>query len=129
MRLSRGRGTSDFLKMLIGTYPFRCQDCNGRFFVNVFLLSRLAYAQCPKCLSLDVTNSAKGYRPSTAQRMMLTFGARRVRCKNCRFMFVSFRPVAQPGKIGETLDSEDQQATSGHPVPIAAKREHEPQSG
>lgn len=93
--------------MALGTYPFRCLDCNGRFFVNVFLLSRLAYAKCPRCLSLDISNSGKGYRLNVFKKLMITFGARRCRCKNCRFGFISFRPLAHP-QIVEASAEEDQ---------------------
>lgn len=81
--------------MAIGTYPFRCLDCNGRFPVNVLLLSRLAYAKCSKCLSLELTTwPRKGYHVSLLKKLMLTFGARRYRCASCRHNFVSFRPLA-----------------------------------
>jgi hypothetical protein len=81
---------------MIGTYPFRCLDCNDRFPVNVFLVSRLGFAKCPKCLSLDISNCTKKVsRVGALRKVMLTFSARRCRCKNCRYLFVSFRPVAQ----------------------------------
>ena len=111
--------------MLIGTYPFRCQDCNGRFLVNVFLLSRLAYAKCPKCLSLDVTNTVRGRHASASQKLMMTFGARKVRCKNCRFMFVSFRPVAQPHQFDEEVETEEERPASGSEIPVAAAPERQ----
>lgn len=95
LRRSRRKGSLEWMKMMIGTYPFRCLDCNARFPVNVFLLSRLGFAKCPRCLSLDVSNTAKKLsRVGTFRKMMLTFGARRCRCKDCRYLFVSFRPVA-----------------------------------
>jgi hypothetical protein len=95
LKRSRHTGGLERVKMMIGTYPFRCLDCNTRFPVNVFLLSRLGFAKCPKCLSLDVSNTAKKVsRVRGVGKLMLIFGARRCRCKNCRYMFVSFRPVA-----------------------------------
>ena len=124
LRRSRRQSSLEMAKMLIGTYPFRCQDCNGRFFVNVFLLSRLAYVKCPKCLSLDVTNSGRGHHLSLWRRLMMTFGARRVRCRNCRYMFVSFRPVAAPGRIEETIQTEEEHATNVSDVPLAAEDRH-----
>jgi DNA-directed RNA polymerase subunit RPC12/RpoP len=81
--------------MAIGAYPFRCLDCNARFPVNVLLLSRLAYAKCPKCLGLELTTWAtKRYHISLIRTLMLTLGARRYRCAKCRCNFVSFRPKA-----------------------------------
>jgi DNA-directed RNA polymerase subunit RPC12/RpoP len=120
LRRSRRRSGAERVKMLMGSYPFRCQDCNGRFFVNVFLLSRLAYAKCPKCLSLDVTNTVRGHHTSTFQKLLMTFGARKVRCKNCRFMFVSFRPVARPHRFDEELETAEEQPGSGSAMAFAA---------
>ena len=121
LRRSRRRSGAEQVKMLIGTYPFRCQECNGRFFVNVFLLSRLAYAKCPKCLSLDVSNTVRGHHASASQKLMMTLGARKVRCKNCRFMFVSFRPVAQPHQFDEEFETEQEQPASDSEVPIVTE--------
>lgn len=94
LRRSRRQSKSELLKMAIGAYPFRCLDCNGRFPVNVLLLSRLAYAKCPKCLGQQLTTwHMKRYHVSVIKKLMLTFGARRYRCAKCRYNFVSFRPM------------------------------------
>ena len=88
--------------MAIGTYPFRCLDCNARFSVNVFFLSRLAFAKCPKCLRMELTSwQHKSYHLGLLTKLMITFGARRYRCAACRCNFVSFRPkaVAQPAEM------------------------------
>jgi len=98
--------------MAIGTYPFRCLDCNGRFFVNVLLLSRLAYAKCPKCLGQELTNwPRKGYHVGLAKKLALTFGARRYRCATCRYNFVSFRPVATQQPVEQSLEEESAEAS------------------
>jgi hypothetical protein len=94
LRRSHWHSKTEMAQSTLGTYPFRCQDCNARFLVNVFLLSRLAYAKCPKCLSLDISNSRNIHRPGFFKKMILTFGGRRCRCNNCRYMFISFRPFA-----------------------------------
>jgi transposase-like protein len=94
LRRSRRRSKSELLTMLIGTYPFRCLDCNGRFSVNVFLLSTLAFARCRKCLGLNLTTwERRAYHVSPLKKLMLSFGGRRYRCPSCRYNFVSFRPV------------------------------------
>ncbi|SRR5579875_2550153 len=105
LRRSRWQSKSEMLKMAIGTYPFRCMDCNGRFFVNVLLLSRLAYAKCPKCLGWELTNwPRRAYHIGLAKKLALTFGARRYRCLNCRYNFVSFRPAAPQPVVAQTLE-------------------------
>ena len=100
LRRSHWHSKMEMAQSTFGTYPFRCQDCKARFFVNVFLLSRLAYAKCPKCLSLEISNCRKVHRHGFFKTLFLTFGARRCRCNNCRFMFVSFRPLA-PLQVAE----------------------------
>jgi hypothetical protein len=108
LRRSRRQSKSELLKMAIGTYPFRCLDCSGRFSVNVLLLSRLAFAKCPKCLGLELTNWAhRGYHISLPQKVMLTFGARPYRCAACRYHFVSFRPLAPRDADEEVVEDTD----------------------
>jgi DNA-directed RNA polymerase subunit RPC12/RpoP len=109
LRRSRRKSAAELVKMAIGTYPFRCMDCNGRFFVNVFLLSRLAYAKCPRCLSLDIRNSPnKNYRASLPRKVLMTFGARPCRCNNCRYGFVSFRPIRHGQPFEPAVAAEDE---------------------
>jgi hypothetical protein len=99
--------------MSIGTYPFRCLDCNERFSANVFLLSSLGFAKCPKCLSMDIAYpSRKGRRSSLRRKLLLVLGARRCRCVNCRYMFVSFRPLAETHRAVEPLESPDGDVTA-----------------
>jgi DNA-directed RNA polymerase subunit RPC12/RpoP len=109
LRRSRRQSKSELLKMAIGTYPFRCLDCSARFSVNVLLLSRLAFAKCPKCLGPDLTTwPRKGYHVSLPKKLMLTFGARPYRCAACRYNFASFRPVAprtSPEEIAEDTET------------------------
>jgi DNA-directed RNA polymerase subunit RPC12/RpoP len=95
LRRSRRQSKFELIKMAIGTYPFRCLDCSGRFSVNVLLVSRLALAKCPRCLGADLTNwSRNRYHVSLGKKVMLTFGGRPYRCAACRYNFVSFRPLA-----------------------------------
>jgi len=102
--------------MALGTYPFRCLDCDGRFYANVLLLSRLAYAKCPKCLGLELTNwQKKNYRLSTLKRLLITFGARRYRCGTCRHNFVSFRPPA-PSQASTEYEPEAQDVDETTPT-------------
>jgi DNA-directed RNA polymerase subunit RPC12/RpoP len=82
------------LKMAIGTYPFRCLECNRRFWINIWLFKKLTYAKCPKCLGTELTSwPRKYYKLSVWKNLLMTFGARRYRCAACRHNFVSFRPT------------------------------------
>jgi hypothetical protein len=83
----------DAFRAAFGVYPFRCRDCNHRFSVSILLWSRLAYAKCPQCLRTDLgTWSRKHYKPGLLSNFLVTFGAQKYRCAQCRRNFVSFRP-------------------------------------
>jgi DNA-directed RNA polymerase subunit RPC12/RpoP len=95
LRRSRRKSWLEILPMAIGSYPFRCLDCNQRFRVSIWLVSRLRYAKCPKCLGLELTPwSRRHYRLSFWQNLLSTFGAHRYRCAACRYYFLSFRPTS-----------------------------------
>jgi hypothetical protein len=93
MRRSRRQSWIEYLNMIAGVYPFRCNDCNERSWIGIWLFSRLFYAKCPKCLGLELGGWPKRhYHLSFRQNLLSTFGAHRYRCKRCRCNFLSFRP-------------------------------------
>jgi hypothetical protein len=95
IRRSRRQSPFEFIKMALGSYPFRCLDCHQRFWINVWLFSNLAYAKCPKCLRLRLTFwPRRFYHLSFRKNFLITFGAHRYRCAVCRCNFLSFRPLA-----------------------------------
>ncbi len=92
-RRSRRKAWLELPGMFIGRYPFRCLDCDLRFSASIWLFSRLIYAKCPKCLSLELTTwSLKHHHLTFWQNLFHTFGAHRYRCSACRCNFLSFRP-------------------------------------
>ena len=93
LRRSRRQSWIEYGNMIAGFYPFRCNDCNERSWLGIWLFSRLLYAKCPKCLGLELAGWPKRhYRLSFWRNLLSTFGAHRYRCKRCRYNFVSFRP-------------------------------------
>lgn len=93
LRLSHRLSKQEKLKTIFGTYPFRCLQCHHRFWINVWLFSKLAYAKCPKCLGRELTNwPRRTYHLTFWKNLMSTFGAHRYRCVGCRCNFLSFRP-------------------------------------
>lgn len=77
--------------MALGQYPFRCRECNCRFWLNVWLFAKVWYAKCPRCLGFELTTwPAK--RARMQQRILVKLGAHRYRCAVCRKNFVSFLP-------------------------------------
>jgi hypothetical protein len=92
LRRSRRGSWLELIPMTLGSYPFRCNDCNQRFWVSIWLVSRLRYAKCPKCLGLELTPwSRRHYRLNLWNNLLSTFGAHRYRCAACRYYFLSFR--------------------------------------
>ena len=92
VRRSRRHGMGEVPKMLLGVYPFRCLNCGERFFGNVWLLATKGYANCPKCLRLDVQPWVRREgRVSAWDQLRMILGAQTYRCIACRYTFLSFR--------------------------------------
>jgi DNA-directed RNA polymerase subunit RPC12/RpoP len=93
IRRARVQSWSERIQGLVGIYPFRCRECQRRFQLSIWLLSKLHYAKCPKCLRMDLSTwSRKYYRAGMWASFLVTFGAQKYRCTACRCNFVSFRP-------------------------------------
>jgi predicted nucleic acid-binding Zn ribbon protein len=103
IRRARLQGFSERMRAILGIYPFRCRDCQNRFFVSVWLLSRLAFAKCPKCLRMELSTwSRRFYNPGVFANLLITFGGQKYRCSGCRCNFVSFRPRRVAGLSGKS---------------------------
>ena len=101
---SRNQSFVDSIRAIFGSYPFRCDDCKTRFYVSIWLVSKLAFAKCPKCLRTDLSTwSQRFYRGSITQTFLVHLGAQKYRCSRCRYNFVSFRlrrgPIAVPVEL------------------------------
>lgn len=110
IRRARVQSWGERMQMFVGVYPFRCRDCQSRFRLSIWLLSKLHYAKCPKCLRMELSTwSRKYYRPGMWASFLVTFGAQKYRCTACRCNFVSFRPrkcgssKSEPGTDASTL--------------------------
>ena len=102
--------------MLVGAYPFRCLQCSARFWISVWLFSRLTTAKCPKCLRSDlIAWPEKYYRPSFWRRLQYTLGAHRYRCAACRYNFVSFRARSIDKKSSQASAHNESLQSSGQP--------------
>lgn len=120
LRLSRRQSKLEVLKSWLGTYPFRCLDCNYRFWINIWLFSKLAYAKCPKCLGGDLGNwAARSYHLSLRKKLLMTFGAHRYRCIACRYNFLSFRPSETARGI--EVEEQSEQSVDSETMPNHAE--------
>jgi hypothetical protein len=107
LRRSRRQTVFEAVRMAVGLYPFRCLRCESRFWVSVWLFSKLPFAKCPRCLRMQLTVCPEKHFHSTLWRnLLLTFGAHRYRCSACRYNFCSFRPIQSGCKHADKqLDS------------------------
>jgi hypothetical protein len=84
-------------------------DCHARFWVSIWLFSKLPFAKCPKCLNVQLSHwPEKYFSPNVWRTLAIMFGARRYRCMPCRHNFVSFRPLlSQPARSNQAVSAED----------------------
>jgi hypothetical protein len=93
IRAGQIRSLLDHIRVLLGVFPARCEQCSARFHLRSVGLGAVFYAKCPRCLRQDLTSwDLKHYRPSNWMRVQMLLGARRRRCEVCRCNFVSLRP-------------------------------------
>ena len=117
VRRSKRRSFGELVRMYMGMYPFRCMDCNARFWVSVWLFSKLPFAKCPKCLNVQLTVwPAKYFAPNLLRSFAIMLGARRYRCMPCRYNFVSFRPMLATGTTPPVEASPGASIADGHAV-------------
>lgn len=92
VRRSQRRTLASYGRMLFGSYQLHCLDCNHRFWTNIFLVSKILHAKCPKCLGMKLDRwDPKHYHVPRWKTLLISLGAHRYRCTRCRFNFVSFR--------------------------------------
>lgn len=92
-RRSRRRGLHEYLFSLAGVYPWRCRDCERRFFATLVPLRHVFYAHCPRCGNFDlerVSGEVLARRSGFAGRLLL---GSPLRCDPCRLNFVTLRPL------------------------------------
>jgi Zn ribbon nucleic-acid-binding protein len=75
----------------------RCRNCRARFTAQVWRLSNVAYARCPKCFKMDLSVWEERHYVGPAYKiLMLRLGAHPYRCEYCRLNFVAFRRRKTP---------------------------------
>ena len=95
IRRSHSESFSEFPRMALGNYPFRCLECRNRFWVNIWLFSKGSQAVCPRCLAVEVLRTpTDAMRLGIIQRALVRFGARGYLCTICNRRFLSFKHEA-----------------------------------
>src|SRR5215212_5960132 len=96
VRLSRRKRPLRRLLRVLGLYYFRCEACGHGFRSNIHRISTAFFAKCPTCHRMDLGRwTREFYNPGFWTRVMLTMGAKPVRCEYCRYNFWSFRIVRE----------------------------------
>ena len=91
VRVGHARTPGDYWRLLQGSYPARCVECSARFTVHGAGFGAILYAQCPRCLRLDLSTwDLRHYHATLWMRLQMFLGANRWRCEVCRCNFVSF---------------------------------------
>lgn len=92
--VSRRRNWKDLLLRLSGTGIFRCRQCRHRFEHSFLDAAGVAYAQCPKCLSGNLSQRNEKFADlDWITRWKLRLRAKPCFCNTCRWNFASFRPI------------------------------------
>jgi hypothetical protein len=83
----------EYLLSIFGILPWRCTDCQKRFYARTVPFRYLLCAHCRQCGNLDLMGVrreklARGWAP----RLEMWLGARPVRCEGCRNDFATWLP-------------------------------------
>ena len=94
IRSSYSRSFGESVGKVFGFFQFRCRDCDARFSGQIWDISNLFWAKCPRCYHMDLSTwDPEHYRCPTSWLLLMRLGARCVRCEYCRHNFLSYRPT------------------------------------
>ncbi|WP_155121197.1 hypothetical protein [Bryobacter aggregatus] len=97
----------------------RCIDCQHRWRHSLWHLRESFYARCPRCYRLQLSTwDETYYHIPLIWRVLTGLGAKKVRCKACRFNFVSFRLIKNKAEWAASMTPATTKYTDGAGVPI-----------
>lgn len=91
-RRSRRRGLEDYLATLVRLRPWRCRDCEKRFYAWSVPVSLVQFVHCPQCGNFDLERIGTDHVHTGASWLGRLLGLPGYRCDPCRFRFFSLRP-------------------------------------
>lgn len=96
VRHSKLQSLGERIATIFGHYQLRCKECQHRFPSKVWHIADLRWSRCPRCYRTDLSTwTEEHYLPRWKIQLMLTIGAKRLRCEYCRLNFAGFRPVKE----------------------------------
>ena len=105
-RRSRRRTLSDYLLSITGVLPWRCQECETRFYSRRVPLRDVVYARCKICGNLELQRIAPEYVSGVKSIIPRILRIPALRCAPCRNKFFSMRPVLREGRRAEATESD-----------------------
>jgi C4-type Zn-finger protein len=94
-RRSRRQTISDYVLSALGLLPWRCRQCNLRFYARLMPLSDSFHAHCPICGNLELKRISGDYvgGPLAFAWRILQIPA--FRCEPCRYKYFSLLPLRE----------------------------------
>jgi len=90
-RRSRRRGSRDYLIGIFGLRPWRCRDCDNRFYAWSVPLSYVKYAHCRQCGNMDLHRISGAHGEGTLKFLWKFMHVPCYRCVPCRRRFFTIR--------------------------------------
>lgn len=92
IRASLSRTLGESIAKFFGFFRFRCRDCDTRFSGQIWDVSNIFWAKCPRCYRMDLSTwDPEHYRYPTRWLLLMHLGAKCIRCEYCRHNFLSYR--------------------------------------
>jgi C4-type Zn-finger protein len=91
-RRSRRQYATDYLFSVSGLYPWRCRNCETRFYARLMSLSDSLHAHCPICGNPDLKRISAEYVESPFSFLWRWLSVPAYRCEPCRYKYFSVRP-------------------------------------
>jgi hypothetical protein len=108
------RRKTEYALSILGLLPWRCADCQKRFYGRRVPLRLVVRAHCSRCGNLELESiQRKKLEHSVGARLATYLGARALRCDYCRYNFASWRPLWRAGKRAERASFGQQSTISG----------------
>src|SRR5215469_6482211 len=100
-RRSKRQDVADYILSAFGVYPWRCQDCHGRFHARIMPLGATLRAHCPICGNQDVKRIAADRVETSFAFVWRFMKLPAYRCEPCRYRYFSIRPRKAVKEVGQ----------------------------
>jgi DNA-directed RNA polymerase subunit RPC12/RpoP len=105
-RRSHREGSRDFVLGLTGLRPWRCRECDTRFFAWSVPIKYLHYARCGQCGNLDLKRISREYVSGHFAWLFRSLLVPAYRCAPCRNKFFSIRRRLRVVRATEASETE-----------------------